>query len=141
MRIRVKLFDKECDLGIIEKGDWIDLKTREEVFMLEGDAYIIKLGVAIELPAGYEALLVPRSSTFKKYGIIQTNSMGVIDELYCGDNDEWGLPVYATRYTHIPKGTRIAQFRIIEHMPELEIYYVDELGNKDRKGFGSTDEN
>ena len=96
------------------------------------------LGVAIEIPKGYEAIVVPRSSTYSRYGIIQTNSIGVIDESYCGDGDEWKLPAYAMRGTDIPKDTRIAQFRIIKHQPEFEIEVVSELGNENRGGFGST---
>ena len=106
--------------------------------MKAGESAIIPLGVSIELPEGYEALLCPRSSTFKNWGIIQTNSTGIIDETYCGDNDIWGMPVYATRDTTIQFNDRIAQFRIIEHQPKLEFVEVENLGNNDRGGFGST---
>ena len=96
------------------------------------------MGVAIQLPEGYEAIVAPRSSTFKKYGIISTNSLGVIDESYCGDNDEWRFPAYSLTGTYIPKDTRIAQFRIIKHQPEFEFETVDALDNPDRGGIGST---
>lgn len=147
MKIRVKFFDEELYAGdnalkkIGEKSDWIDLRAREPMFLKEGEFYLIPLGVAIELPKGYEAHLVPRSSTYKRLGIIQTNSMGVIDETYCGDNDEWKMPVLATRPTTICKGDRVCQFRIMEHQPDFEFEVVDSLDNADRGGFGSTGSN
>lgn len=119
-------------------GDWIDLHTGVDVAMNAGDFKIIPLGVAMKLPENYEALVVPRSSTFKRYGIIMTNSIGVIDEAYCGNNDEWGFPVYATRACYISKNTRICQFRIIEHQPLVQLKIVENLTGKDRGGFGST---
>lgn len=120
------------------RSDWIDLRSAEDVEMKAGDSCIINLGVAIQLPAGYEAYIVPRSSTFKNYGIIQTNGMGIIDETYCGDEDWWKMPVYATRDTVIHKGDRICQFRIMEHQPRLVFETVDSLGNNNRGGIGST---
>ena len=146
MKLKVKFFDKDLYAGknelkkIGEKSDWIDLRARQTVILDEGKSYLIPLGVAIQLPKGYEAHLVPRSSTFKKWGIIQTNSMGVIDETYCGDNDEWLMPVYATQDVTICKGDRICQFRIMEHQPDFEFEVVDSLDNADRGGFGSTGE-
>lgn len=119
-------------------GDWIDLRCAETTILHKGEYALIPLGVAMELPQGCEAYIVPRSSTFKRYGIIQTNSMGVIDELYCGDNDEWCMPVYATRDTVINKNDRICQFRIQYNMPTLMFNIVDTLDNVDRHGFGST---
>lgn len=138
MNLYVKVLDDACMFEKIECGDWIDLKTREKITLEKGESKLIPLGVCMQIPPGYEALLVPRSSTFKHYGIIQTNSIGVIDESYCGDGDEWCMPVYATRLTVIEKGTRLCQFRIIEHQPELKIRLVDHLGNTNRGGFGST---
>lgn len=114
------------------------MHTAVDVAMNAGDFKIIPLGVAIKLPENYEALVVPRSSTFKRYGIIMTNSIGVIDEAYCGNNDEWGFPVYATRACYISKNTRICQFRIIEHQPLVHLKIVENLTGKDRGGFGST---
>ena len=125
----------------IDKGDWIDLRTAEDIFLESGEYKLIPLGVAMALPPNYEALLIPRSSTFKKYGVIQTNSIGLIDETYCGDNDEWLLPVYATRAVVIPKNTRICQFRILKHQPTVAFVEVDHLSETDRGGFGSTGEN
>ena len=95
----------------------------------------------MQIPKGYEALMVPRSSTFKHFGIIQTNSMGVIDESYCGDNDQWHFPAYALRDTVIHVNDRICQFRIIKHQPEIEFQKVETLGNIDRGGIGSTGKN
>lgn len=124
----------------IQAGDWIDLRIAEDVTLKTGEFKLIPLGVAMMLPKGYEALVIPRSSTFKKYGIIQANSIGLIDESYCGNNDEWHFPAYATRDIEIPKNTRICQFRIIEHQPTVGIVEVTELSEVNRGGFGSTGE-
>jgi dUTP pyrophosphatase len=119
-------------------GDWIDLRAAEEVHLKAGEDKLIPLGVVMELPQGYEALVAPRSSTFKKCGIVMTNSIGIIDESYKGDGDEWHFPAYAVRDTVIHKNERICQFRIIQHQPLIHLKEVDSLGNKDRGGFGST---
>ena len=122
----------------LQQGDWIDLRASEDINM-EKDTYkMIPLGVAMELPEGYEALVAPRSSTFKKYGIVMANSIGIIDESYKGDNDQWHFPAYAMKSTFIPKNERICQFRIIKHQPSIHMVVVDALGNDDRGGFGST---
>ena len=138
--IRVKYFTENPEeLCYVDgKSDWIDLRAAETVTLKAGDFCLIPLGVAIALPKGYEAHIVPRSSTFKNYGILQTNSMGVVDESYCGDNDQWRMPVYATRDTVIEAGSRIAQFRIMAHQPALEFVRVEHLDAPDRGGFGST---
>lgn len=107
----------------------------------KGNFKLIPLGIAMQLPDGYEALIVPRSSTFKNWGIIQTNSMGVIDETYCGDNDQWFFPALAMRETEIHKGDRICQFRIIKHQPDVDFNIVEILNNEDRGGHGSTGTN
>lgn len=120
------------------KSDWVDLRSAEEVEMKAGEARLISLGIAVQLPTGYEAHVVPRSSTFKNFGLIQTNHMGVIDESYCGDNDEWKLPVMAVRDTCIHINDRICQFRIMKHQPELKFEEVDHLDGCDRGGFGTT---
>ena len=120
------------------KGDWIDLRAAEDAVLWAGDYRIISLGVSMKLPDGYEAHIVPRSSTFKNWGIIQTNGMGIIDNSYSGDNDIWGMPVYATRNTSIKKGDRICQFRIMKQMEMPGIVVVDHLDGEDRGGFGST---
>ena len=138
--IKIKYFDNEIDkLEYIDgKSDWIDLRASEDIEMKKGDFSLIPLGVAMELPSGYEAHVVPRSSTFKTWGIIQTNSMGVIDESYCGDNDIWKMPVYATRATVIHKNDRICQFRIMEHQPTIAFDEVEHLEGEERGGFGSS---
>lgn len=129
------------DIKKIERfnvGDWIDLRAGEEVTMKAGEYRMIPLGVAMELPHGYEALVAPRSSTFKKYGLLLANSIGIIDETYKGDNDEWNFLAYATRDTVIHKNERICQFRIIQHQPLIHLQEVEKLGNEDRGGIGST---
>ena len=138
--IRIKYFTEEIDkLEYIDgKSDWIDLRASEDVELKAGEFRLIPLGVAMELPKGYEAHLVPRSSTFKNYGIIQTNSCGIIDCTYCGDEDMWRMPVYATRDTVIRKIDRICQFRIIENQPKITFSQVESFGNINRGGFGST---
>lgn len=122
----------------ISLGDWIDLRAAETVELGEGESCIISLGVSMKLPEGYEAHIVPRSSTFKKWGIIQTNHMGIIDNSYSGDNDIWGMPVLATRYTIIHENDRICQFRIVKKMDDVHFTEVDHLDGEDRGGFGST---
>ena len=138
--IRIKYFTEEIDkLEYIDgKSDWIDLRASEDVELKAGEFRLVPLGVAMELPKGYEAHLVPRSSTFKNYGIIQTNSCGIIDCTYCGDEDMWRMPVYATRDTVIRKNDRICQFRIMENQPKITFSQVESLGNINRGGFGST---
>ena len=118
-----------------EVGDWIDLYAAEDVHLLQGECRPVSLGVSMKLPDGYEAHIVPRSSTFKNWGILQTNGMGIIDNSYSGDNDVWGMPVYATRNTSIKKGDRICQFRIVKKMDMPEFAEVDSLGGEDRGGF------
>ena len=140
VRIKIKYFDEDdTRLEYIDgKSDWIDLRAAKDVLILKGDFKLIPLGVAMELPNGFEAHVVPRSSTFKNFGIIQTNSFGVIDNSYCGDNDQWHFPAYATRDTHIHKGDRICQFRIMRNQPEITFDEVEHLKGKNRGGFGST---
>lgn len=120
------------------KSDWIDLRVAEHVKMKKGEFRLISMGISVQVPDGYEMILAPRSSTFKNYGLIQTNSIGVIDESYCGDNDIIRMPVYATRDTEIQINDRICQFRILEHQPVIRFEETDALGNTDRGGFGST---
>jgi len=121
-----------------EGSDWIDLRAAEDVEIFEGEFKLISLGVSMKLPEGYEAHIVPRSSTFKNWGIIQTNHMGVIDESYCGDEDVWKFPAYATRHTVIHKNDRICQFRIMKKQPEITFEITDKLEDVGRGGFGST---
>ena len=121
-----------------KKSDWIDLRAAENVKMKKGDFKIISLGVAMELPEGYEAHVVPRSSTFKNFGVIQTNHMGVIDESYCGDNDVWKFPALAVRDTEIHVNDRICQFRIVKKMDRVNFEEVANLKKQNRGGFGTT---
>lgn len=123
---------------IAGKSDWIDLRSAEDVDLKKGEFRLISLGVSIQLPKGYEAVIVPRSSTFQNFGVIQTNHMGVIDETYCGDNDLWKMPVLAVRDTQIRINDRICQFRIQKHQPQIVFAQTERLGNPDRGGIGST---
>lgn len=122
----------------IEQGDWIDLRAAETVSLHPGEFKMISLGVSIQLPKGFEAHVVPRSSTFKNWGVLQTNSMGIIDESYCGDGDVWKMPVIAMRETTIQENDRICQFRVVRKMEEVELLEVETLENENRGGFGST---
>lgn len=136
--VRIKYMRGVKKIERFNVGDWIDLRAAEDVTMKAGEFKLIPLGVAMELPHGYEALVAPRSSTFKKMRIILANSLGIIDESYKGDNDEWHFPAYAVEDTVIHKNERICQFRIIEHQPLIHLLEVDHLGNADRGGIGST---
>lgn len=139
-QIKIKYFSDRIErLRYMDgKSDWIDLRAAEDLELQAGEFRLIPLGVAMELPPGYEAHVVPRSSTYKNFGIIQTNHMGVIDESYCGDNDQWFFPAYALRDTRIAAGDRICQFRIMEHQPAVAFEEVDSLMHEDRGGHGST---
>lgn len=140
--LRIKYFDKNIEkLKKTEKGDWIDLRSTIDISLKKGDFALIPLGVGMVLPDGYEAHIVPRSSTFKNWKIIQTNSVGIIDNSYSGENDQWMMPVYAVEDTKIKKNDRICQFRILEKMPVLEIQEVEHLNDVSRGGFGSTGKN
>lgn len=138
--IKIKYFSEKIEkLSYIGgKSDWIDLRSAEEVDLKKGEYRLIALGVAMELPKGYEAHIVPRSSTYKNFGIIQTNHLGVVDGSYCGDNDQWYMPVYALRDTHISINDRICQFRIMKNQPEIMFQEVTVLEGADRGGFGTT---
>ena len=140
MEIKIKYFSDEIErLRYIDgKSDWIDLRAAAEIELKAGEFKLIPLGVAMQLPAGYEAHVVPRSSTFKNFSILQTNSMGVIDESYCGDGDFWFFPALAIRDTVIHKNDRICQFRVMEHQPTISFCEVVHLDHADRGGHGST---
>lgn len=156
MKLRIKYFEGATQLKKITKGNWIDVYAAKDVFVPIGERAMIPLGFALELPQGWEAHLAPRSSTFKTWGIIQTNSVGVVDDTYIGDNDQWHMPVYCLRNAYdnsyktelskenekigvwIKKGDKIGQFRIMEVMPEIEFEEVDYFENADRGGFGTT---
>ena len=143
MEIKVHYLSEEIEERryIDGKSDWIDLRSARNISLKKGEFCLIPLGIAVELPAGYEAHIVPRSSTFKNFGIIQTNSMGIIDETYCGNGDQWHFPAYALRDTEIHVNDRICQFRIMEHQPALTFVKTERLAGQDRGGFGSTGKN
>ena len=138
MQIQIKYLSDIETIAPIKNGDWIDLRASKDVEMKQWELKLISLGVAMKLPDGYEARVLPRSSTAKNFGIIMANSMGVIDNSYSGDEDEWKFSAFAIRDTKINKGDRICQFRVVEKQPELEFISVETLGNKSRGGFGST---
>ena len=139
-QIKIKYFtDKIEKLAYIDgKSDWIDLRASEEFTLKQGEFALVPLGVAMELPKGYEAHIVPRSSTYKNFGVIQANHCGVVDGSYCGDNDMWRMPVIAMRDTQIHVNDRICQFRIMKNQPEILFEEVEHLEGKDRGGFGTT---
>lgn len=138
--IKIKYFTDAIDkLDYIDgKSDWIDLRAAADITMKAGEFKLIPLGVAMKLPDGYEAHIVPRSSTFKNFGIIQTNHQGIVDGSYCGDNDQWYMPAYAVRDTKIHVNDRICQFRIMENQPKICFDEVEHLEGADRGGFGTT---
>lgn len=138
LNIKIKYFTDIEKIKPIEKGDWIDLRAAETAELKKGEFKLIPLGIGMELPKGYEAHVVPRSSTYKNFKIIETNSMGIIDNSYCGDNDQWFFPAYALEDTIINKNDRICQFRIMEKQPKINFEEVNELKNPDRGGHGST---
>lgn len=155
MKIKIKYFEGAKKLEKIAQGDWIDVYANEDIFIPKGEMRLIPLGIAMELPRRYEAHLAPRSSTFKRWGIIQTNHIGIIDNSYSGDNDEWKYPAFCLESrdfleteengftkvvsgTWIRKGDKIAQFRIMRTQPKIKFEEVEVLGNEDRGSFGST---
>ena len=140
-QIQIKYHADILPIEINKKGDWIDLRSAEDIELKAGEFKMISLGVSMRLPVGYEAHVVPRSSTFKKWGVIQTNHMGVIDNSYSGTNDVWGFPCFALRDTKINKNDRICQFRIVKSQEPLEIIEVETLDDTNRGGFGSTGAN
>lgn len=137
--INIKYFNEDLiHIDKIVNGDWIDLRSSENVSLLKGEYYLLPLGVAMELPKGYEAHIVPRSSTFKNFGIIQTNSKGIVDNSYCGNNDQWYMPIIAMRDTTINLNDRVCQFRIVKNQEDITFETVDELESINRGGIGST---
>jgi dUTP pyrophosphatase len=142
--IKVRYHKELCpdliEMKKVDKGDFIDLRAAETVDLKAGEFKLINLGISIQLPKGYHAEVVPRSSTFKNFGIIMTNSIGIIDESYCGDNDIWRFPALAMRSTHIEINDRICQFRVVKNR-DINIEVVDKLDNEDRGGFGTTGKN
>jgi len=138
-KIEIKYFSDDVPrLEKIEQGDWIDLYSAEDVHLLIGESKAIRLGVGMKLPRGYEAIIAPRSSTLKYFNVVCGNSIGVIDNSYNGDSDEWHFLAYATEYTHIKKGDKICQFRIVKNQPSIKFHEVKNLDDKSRGGFGTT---
>ena len=139
MKIKIKyLSDKIEKLQKIEIGNWFDLRCTKETALLKGESALIPLGIAMQLPPNFEAHIAPRSSTFKNFHVLQTNTPGIVDSSYCGDEDEWKMSVLAMEDTIIHINDRICQFRIVEKQPDIEFEEVETLGNKSRGGFGST---
>ena len=137
-KIKIKYFSKAISpITFNSKGDWIDLRSAETVILKKGDFALIPLGIGMKLPKNYEAHIAPRSSTFKNWGILQTNSVAVIDNSYCGDEDEWKGVFYATRHGSITVGDRLLQVRV-QKSNQIELEEVKTLGNKNRGGYGST---
>ena len=139
-KLKIKYHVKELKkLRYIDgKSDWIDLRVAENVSMKQGEYRLISMGISVEIPKGYEMLIVPRSSAYKNFGILQTNAMGVVDESFCGDNDIIHMPILAMRDTELHINDRIGQFRLMPHQPEVHFIEVDHLDNEDRGGFGTT---
>ncbi|MBN1777742.1 MAG: deoxyuridine 5'-triphosphate nucleotidohydrolase [Clostridiales bacterium] len=138
MIIKIKYHAPIEKIQRMEQGDWIDLRAAEDVTLKAGEHRLISLGISVRLPAGCEAHIVPRSSTFRHWGILQTNSMGVVDESYAGEDDIWRMSVYAVRDTQIKMNDRICQFRVVEKMPRVIIEEVEAMDADSRGGFGST---
>lgn len=138
LTIKIKYHDDILPIDMYDNGDWIDLRSAKDIDMSSGDFRLISLGVSMQLPEGYEAHIVPRSSTYKHWGIIQANHMGVVDNSYCGDDDIWKFPAIAIRDTTIFKNDRICQFRIVKKQPEFEFEEVDYLDGPNRGGFGTS---
>lgn len=139
--IKIKYKEGVDPITILPNGDWIDLRCAEDTILKAGEFKYIPLGVAMQLPEGFEAIVVPRSSTFAKYGVLQTNSMGVIDNSYCGNNDWWNFPALAMRDTFIPKNARICQFRLLPNQMNIIMQKVNHMSNNNRGGLGSTGTN
>ena len=139
IQIRIKYLRNITPISRIEQGSWIDLRCGQDTIINEGEYKQIPLGIAMELPEGFEAIIAPRSSTFRKYGILLANGIGVVDNSYNGDNDEWHFLAHATRKTYIPRNERICQFRILRSQGDIDFLPVHKLGNPDRGGLGSTD--
>lgn len=136
MEVKIKYFSDIEKIKKFKYGDWIDLRSSEDVELKAGDFKIIKLGIGMKLPYGWEAHVAPRSSTYKNFGIICANSFGIIDNSYCGDEDEWGFPAIALRDTTIHKNDRICQFRVVEKQPSIDFVEVEHLDKVSRGGFG-----
>ena len=138
LNVKIKYLRDILPIQTFDEGDWIDLRCAESTMIRKGECKAIPLGVAMELPEGYTAIIAPRSSLFGRYGLLCANSIGIIDESYCGDTDEWHFLAYGTKQTFIFKNERICQFRLIKKSDKIRFWVTDNLGNEDRGGFGST---
>ena len=139
MQIKIKyLSDKIDHIQKTKQGDWIDLRSSIDIKMRAGDHKLIPLGIAMQLPPDHEAYILPRSSTLKTFGILLGNGTGIVDNSYCGNSDEWKMSALCVRDTEIHVNDRICQFRIQKKQPDFDFVEVDDLGNEDRGGFGST---
>jgi len=139
MQLKIKYLVPDLEkIKRVPNSDWFDLRSAEDITMKKDEYKLIPLGIAIQLPYNYEAYIVPRSSTFKNFGLIQANHFGVVDQSYCGNNDQWYFSCIAFRDTTIKKNDRICQFRINEKQPFFDIIETDDLQAPDRNGFGST---
>lgn len=142
LKIQVKYFCPDLEeighIGGVTTSDWIDLRAAEDVYLEAGESKMIPLGIGMILPEGYEAWMIPRSSTPIRYGVLQMNGMAIFDESYCGNDDQWFFLAHALRKTEIHKNDRICQFRIVAHQPRVEIIRVEKLKDKSRGGVGST---
>ena len=141
MYVKIKYHNDVLPIEKMANGDWIDLRAAEDVHMDAGDYRLISLGISMKLPEGYEAHIIPRSSTYRRWGIIQANNMGIVDNSYSGDNDIWMFPAIAIRDTNIYKNDRICQFRIVEKQPDFNFIEVEHMDDPDRGGFGSSGRN
>ena len=140
-QINIKYFADIEEIKKVDKGDWIDLRVAKDVRLKKDEFKLVPLGIGMKLPKGYEAHIVPRSSTYKTFGVIQTNHQAVIDESYCGNDDQWYYPIYALRDTIIHKNDRICQFRIVKKQPKINFNKVEVLVDKNRGGIGSSGRN
>lgn len=138
LKLLVKYLRDVMPITVLDGGDWIDLRCAETMILKKGDYRAIPLGIAVDIPEGYSAIIAPRSSLFGRYGLLCANSFGIIDNSYNGDNDEWHFLVYATKSSMIWKNERICQFRLIKQSEPITIMPVEHLGNPDRGGIGST---
>lgn len=139
MKIKIKYLTKDIKkIKLKNNSDWIDLRSAKDMTISKGEYKLIPLGISMQLPKGYEAHIVPRSSTLKNFGIMQGNHFGVVDNSYCGNGDEWKMSAYAIRDTTISKNDRICQFRIQKKQPSISFIEVENLNNEPRGGFGST---
>ena len=159
-QVKIKKIRENSALPIKNNGNWYDLQTSAMICMQQhnidwkwcdvnkvtdgfvkvrpGDTLVCYLGIACDMGEGYEAHLLPRSSTYLKYGLLLGNSMGLIDSEYKGDTDEWKALFYCTDYAIVPVNARLVQMEIVKSSRDIDFKEVDTLGNDNRGGYGST---